>query len=254
MTIASLLASFVAPENPPLNFSEALALGLLGDEVRTYLVSVMGTPTGAITDLWIPGVNMTYPSSAGTVSVVSNNAADTSAGTGAQTVQIVGWDDNWELATETVTLNGTTPVSTSGSFWRVIRARVLSAGSTGSNVGALTVSLGGNVATYMWPTLGASSSPHFTVPPDHVGYIYDWSVSGSMAQINYGAAYLMARPSGEVFYEVEKSVFVDASSPRAGSGPVGVFEAGTDLTVRAWTVASGWVASTYRIAIMPSGA
>ena len=75
-----------------------------------------------------------------TLSVVSASANDASGGTGARTVEIQGLDSNWNLLTETVTMNGLTPVvTTQEHFLRVFRARVVTAGSLQSNAAQITI-------------------------------------------------------------------------------------------------------------------
>ncbi|MGB0897531.1 MAG: hypothetical protein ACPGRW_09445 [Flavobacteriaceae bacterium] len=71
--------------------------------------------------------------------VLSSSANDTSAGTGARTVELEGLDSSWNILTETVTMNGTTAVTTTGSFLRIFRARVVTAGSGLINAGDITI-------------------------------------------------------------------------------------------------------------------
>ncbi len=75
-----------------------------------------------------------------TVEVFSSDANDTSAGTGARTVELSeGLDANFDLiAPETVILNGVTAVNTVNSYIRLPRVRVMTAGSGGVNAGTIT--------------------------------------------------------------------------------------------------------------------
>ena len=80
------------------------------------------------------------PSAAVTVEIVSANAADGVAGAGALTVRIIGLDSNFDELEEVVTMNGTTAVTTTGSFIRVFRAYVETVGTyRGPNIGAITI-------------------------------------------------------------------------------------------------------------------
>lgn len=92
----------------------------------------------AAEDIWSQGGNWTPPTAARVHALVSSNAADAAAGTGARTVEIQGLDANFAMQTETVTLNGVTPVNTVGSYWIIHRMVVKTAGSGGYNVGAIT--------------------------------------------------------------------------------------------------------------------
>jgi len=73
------------------------------------------------------------------VAVLSSSVLDTSAGTGARTINVMGLDANYVLQSEIVTLNGVTPVNTVNTFIRVHSASIQTAGSGGVNAGTITV-------------------------------------------------------------------------------------------------------------------
>ena len=98
---------------------------------------------GATEDLWANGGTYTgQPISftPETVTCASSSAADTSAGTGARTLQVYGLasDTSEEYTSEILTLNGTSNVITSGTYYRMNRAIVLTAGTGGGNAGTIT--------------------------------------------------------------------------------------------------------------------
>ena len=116
--------------------------------------------------------NFTYPTSAGTVTVVSDDADDTSAGTGARTIKIQGLDGNYDFQEETITMNGTTNVTSTNTFLRVNRMEVLTAGSSNGMEGTITATIGGNEqsrmeAEYDNQTLQAN----YTIPAGKTGYL-----------------------------------------------------------------------------------
>lgn len=76
-----------------------------------------------------------------TVNVVSSSANDAAAGTGARTIRISGLKSDTSTAyeTEDITMNGATPVTSISTWWRVNRAYVLTAGSSGWNEGTITI-------------------------------------------------------------------------------------------------------------------
>lgn len=116
--------------------------------------------------------NFTYPTSAGTVTVVSDDADDTSAGTGARTIKIQGLDGNYDFQEETITMNGTTNVTSTNTFLRVNRMEVLTAGSSNGMEGTITATVGGNEqsrmeAEYDNQTLQAN----YTIPAGKTGYL-----------------------------------------------------------------------------------
>lgn len=89
------------------------------------------------TDIWNKNARMVYLSSAETMNIVSNNVNDTSAGTGARTVKVIGLDNNFNDISETVTMNGTTNVLTTLSYRRVLDLDVLTVGSNLENLGQI---------------------------------------------------------------------------------------------------------------------
>ena len=95
--------------------------------------SIIATTTGVVLP-WTPLV-------AQEVEVVSDDARDGVGGDGALTVTVQGLDANWNEQEVTVTLNGQTPVATTGLTWiRIHCAFVASTGTyRGSNLGVITV-------------------------------------------------------------------------------------------------------------------
>ncbi len=90
--------------------------------------------------IWDKGGSYVWPSGSEKVKVVSSSVADTAAGTGLRTIRIDGLDANWDLQSETITLNGTTPVEGDLDFLRVFKQKGLTAGSGGTNAGIITCS------------------------------------------------------------------------------------------------------------------
>ncbi len=104
-----------------------------------------------------------------TVTVVSDSTDDAAAGTGARTVRIIGLktDTSEEYESEDFTLNGTTPVTSSNSWWRINRAYVLTAGSGGKNAGIISVipsTTTANVMVRLPATFNQSHIAALTVP------------------------------------------------------------------------------------------
>lgn len=98
-------------------------------------------------DIWEPGGLYPFQSTAQILEVLSSDANDTAAGTGARTVLISGLNANWELITELKTMNGITPVVTTQSFLRVNSIRVITAGAGESNLGTITLRVSPGGAT-----------------------------------------------------------------------------------------------------------
>jgi hypothetical protein len=119
------------------------------------------------------------------MTVSSSNANDTSAGTGARTIQISGLDGSYNEVSETITMNGQTAVTTSNSYIRMNRALVLTAGSGGANAGIIYVGTGTVTAgvpvnkytTINGDGLNQSLQAFWTVPAGYTAYIYQTNIS-----------------------------------------------------------------------------
>lgn len=165
--------------------------------------------------------DLTYLSSAETMNIVSDSTSDDSGGTGALTVLVDGLDGNHAVLQETVTMNGTTNVLTSGSFLRVNTMVVLTAGSATWNVGAITAtaSTAATVQQKVGATDSISKSSHYTVPAAkklHVKRLeFNCSkTSGGTAPVVEFHAY--ARPGGSArafiqFFDKKLDAGVDIS-------------------------------------------
>ena len=125
-----------------------------------------------------------WPTAADTLDVVSDDANDDDGNTGARTIEIQGLDSSWNLLTETVTMNGTTTVTTSGNFLRVFRARVVTAGSSETNEGTITMNhttSGDLLAQISFNTIGQGQTlmALYTIPAGKTGYIININFSSA---------------------------------------------------------------------------
>lgn len=161
--------------------------------------------------IWEFGGDYTFLDAAETLSVVSTDVDDDGdpGGAGGRTLEIMGLDTNWDVQTETITLNGQTAVVTSASFLRTYRMIVRSAGATGGNEGVLTAT--STSTLIVQATIPNSGDIHnqtsmavFSVPRNTTAYIT--SYYGSLNALGPGQAAdpasdveLVVRPFGEVF-------------------------------------------------------
>lgn len=134
--------------------------------------------------LWDGSNLYPWPTAAETLNVVSTDADDSSSGTGARTVEIEGLDSNWDVLTETVSMNGTTNVTTTNSFLRVYRVRVVTAGSTGVNEGTITCTntTSSNVIAQISVDnsgFGQSLMALYTVPAGKTAYLINFDFSSA---------------------------------------------------------------------------
>lgn len=157
--------------------------------------------------VWIGSTTYTFPSSASVLKISSSSASDTSAGTGARTIQIQGLDANYEAVSETVSLNGQTAVNTTNSYLRVNRMIVLTAGSGGTSVGNIYAGTGdvtsGVPAVVVNQTgvlANETESGFYTVPAGYTAFINMWTMSsGNTTADEWTRFTLRIRPSGGVF-------------------------------------------------------
>ncbi len=151
----------------PHNFTTDIAAGM-GRLADCQVIKIYGyTPTAtAGTDVWVPGTAYPLQATATQLEIVSASANDAAAGTGMRTAVITGLDANYNQIQETITLNGVTPVPTAGVYLRVNGLIGATAGSGGTNAGAVTLRVVSAGATQAAITAGFSYAKNglYTVP------------------------------------------------------------------------------------------
>jgi len=190
--------------------------------------------------VWAQGGLYSYLTSASVLKVSSSSTADTSAGTGARTVELSGLDTNYDEISETVTLNGQTAVNTTNEFLRINRMVVRSAGSGGQNAGVIyagtgTVTTGVPANKYATIAIGDNQTVMalWTVPRGYTAYLLQTDITVATTQNNkYCTVLLVSRPDGEVFQIKDKFVKAESSVHQAYTMPL-KFEEKTDIEVRA---------------------
>ncbi len=141
--------------------------------------SVVFTPASnpnvgvSVVDVNDEGGTFSYLTSAQSLELLSADANDTSAGTGARTVAVETLDGSFDTVIQTVTLNGTTPVALTGTHMRVRRIIVLTAGSGELNAGKLTLRVASAGQTMVVALAGnnRSFSSLYTVPDGCTAYL-----------------------------------------------------------------------------------
>lgn len=192
--------------------------------------------------IWDQGGLYSYITAASPVTVSSSSANDTSAGTGARTVRVFGVNSAGAFATEDFTLTGTTKVTGTTSWWRVLKMEVLTAGSGAINAGDIYAGdgvvtagvpatkyakiLAGNGRTLMamWHT---SSNRRALLKNLTI-------VTQDTATANTLTIRLVARITGGVFQTYKKFVATYTGGPITIPNPVPLyFPPNTDIEVRA---------------------
>lgn len=145
------------------------------------------------------GSAFSYLTSAQSLEIISSDANDTSAGTGARTVQIETLDGDHTIVTQTVTLNGTSAVALTGTHLRTRRVLVMTAGSGGVNAGTLTLRVASAGQTMLIAMVGnnRSYSSLYTVPTSKTAYMTRFLITVGKGQD--AICKLMFRTEGGVF-------------------------------------------------------
>jgi hypothetical protein len=139
--------------------------------------------TGAAEDVWEGGGLYTFDTTAQSLEILSSSTDDDGApaGIGAQTMTVIGLDANYASKTEVVTLNGTSAVALTGTWMRVHRCSVTTAGTGEVNAGTITIRIAGGGATRL--VVGAGNGQTlmavYTIPAGKTGYLYHYYASGN---------------------------------------------------------------------------
>jgi hypothetical protein len=165
---------------PTPNFYHDVAKGNIYNSTAVNVFGFNRSIGTSFETVWNDGGNYVYPTSALTMSVVSTSAADT------MDVLISGLDINYNPISETVTLTGTSAVTTSIGFFRINSAIILA----GSNAGDISISNGGTKYAFIEALLGTTQSAIYTVPAGHNLYLV--RIDANSATTN-GQKYLFIR-------------------------------------------------------------
>lgn len=132
-------------------------------------------------DVWDGGGTYTWQTSAQAVEIVSGSGSDTAAGDGARTVEVSGLDADYNPVSEVVTLNGATAVDLVNTYLRIFRAKVVTVGATGYNVGQITIRVdgAGDTMAIIPASEGQTSMALYTVKAGHTAYIFNIFTSAS---------------------------------------------------------------------------
>lgn len=172
--------------NATIDTESRLALGLVpGSVVVNKFGRNVDVDTGTVPeDLFYHATGATtyagFPStgSAEQLEVFSGSVNDTSAGSGARTVTVFGLDSNYNMISETITLNGTTSVFSTQSFIRAHTAYVATSGGTvansNTNAGDITIRMRTTttVVFLIIPTgYNQTNNAGYTIPAGYTGIL-----------------------------------------------------------------------------------
>jgi len=162
----------------------------------------------AESNIWcVKGQTIVYPTNNVALELLSDDAADTIAGTGAQTVEVTILKTNGDIVKETVNTNGVTPVALANTGFRVIDILVLTAGSGGRNAGNVLIrtTVGTNIQDCIAIGYNRSASSNYTIPGGKTGFLVEYAVRVNRDNNNLNDVKIEfeARENGGLFYNVD---------------------------------------------------
>ncbi len=137
--------------------------------------------TAAEETVWEGGGVYPFQSTAQSLEALSSDADDTSAGNGARTITLIGLDANYAEQTQVITMNGVTAVPITGTWLRVHRCSVTTAGTSGVNEGLITIRIAGGGATLLVIGIGNGQTlmAVYTIPAGKTGYLTSYYASAN---------------------------------------------------------------------------
>lgn len=191
--------------------------------------------------VWSEGGIYYHPSGATQFKVSSTSDDDTgNEGDGARSVELQGLDENYNLITEEVFLEGTTAVTTTKSFLRINRGFVKTVGdnevATGiirAGTGLVTNGVPANSYLRIDPADGQTLMCVWTVPAGYTAYLLQKDVTCLTESNNkFGTIRLVSRQPGGVFRTHDKFSVQNNHTEITYSLPI-PFSEKTDIEVRA---------------------
>jgi hypothetical protein len=162
----------------PLSINHLLALewktwASRNNPVDAIPVNIFAYSDSVTTDnktIW-DGLPATYafPSSASTMGISSSVTNDSGG-----IVAISGLDSNWNMISETVILNGTPPVATTNSYYRINSLSMITP-AVGHNTNVGIISAKGGATTYgqINAGIGTMQAGWYSIPSEYSLFIYE---------------------------------------------------------------------------------
>jgi hypothetical protein len=175
-------------------------------------------------EVWIPDSIFHYPITAELLDIQSTSFTDDDGDTGAHKIELEGLDGNYNVQTEEVTLDGTTPVLTAKTWLRVHRVRVIESGTPNAlqPAGSILVSGDDTLGTYSVVAVGAGQSQQalYTIPAGKTGYFEKCHIATDTSNII--SAQLQVRPLGEAWQTKHETSVVQGhiNFDMSGSGAI----------------------------------
>lgn len=167
-----MVTSAIPPIGSVLSYGEWISLGMITGKSR---VTAYGTNPSATApcDVWEGGGLYPFPVSASQMEVFSSSASDAASGPGARSFILSGLDSSYNTISETVAMNGTTPVQTINSYLRINSNTLASSGADRMNDGDVTIRVagGGTVLGIARAGIGFTGMCIYSVPVGHTLFV-----------------------------------------------------------------------------------
>ncbi len=176
-----------------MSFENAVTFGAIAGATSGLVAGYVAT--SATTSVPIRATTYAAQGANAQRSIASSSANDTAAGTGARTVTVTYLDTTLAAYnTETLTMNGTTSVSTVGTNYAYLEnIAVTTTGSTGGNVGTLSFFVNSSGGGGTWGSVAASDN--------HTYWCHHYVLSGQTCYITNITASATVEP-GHVTLQV----------------------------------------------------
>lgn len=228
-------------------FELNVSAGIMTEMSNVHKFGSVVTTSADYDTVWSEGGAYEFPETAGTLTVVSASTEDNPTGTGTSSIVVQGLDANYDEIEERIILNGTTGVAGTTNFLRTHRAY---AKDGNTNVGNITISIGGTVTCAIAPEMGQSQVAFYTVPRGKGGYLKKLTATQNKNQDN--SVRLFQRQNGGAngpFRIVSEINLYGSNMIIPFSFPIYLPEQ-TDLEVRTYTGANCTVSATFDMLIV----
>jgi len=165
------------------DFTLQVARGLVPGHTALSIFGYNPDVDTAEESVWPDGGTVPHPAAESQLTIVSTDAADdgSPAGTGARTVYIEGLDGDYNVVSETITLNGTTGVTTTNSYLYVNQFYVVSVGSGGANAGEITAKVSTTLYDIIAIGYNQRTTAHYCVPAGYTAYLTSGIITAGQA-------------------------------------------------------------------------
>ena len=223
---------------------------------KSGATETLGTTPATMSTVWDSTGLYPWNTFAGTGDKLYVKSTTDDAKVRGKTVMIEGLDSNYNLITETVTLDGTnstTAVATVANFYRVVAA-TLSGNNTNSiphdyNIELHYGSSGGTLVSQINTPYGKTQSCTYTVPAGFEAFIL--SVNGSSGHTDEITSMIWIKPYQSTWHQVKTFKFISGSFDHNFRTPLRIAEK-TDIELRAYAlVESSRIGTEFQMLVIP---